>query len=103
MGGGDSGSNVGVTGTPTSGGMTVYNGLGYDPSQPQGGGLNWGSLIGGGLQSFGKGMGAGGSTPPSAGGSTSPTDPLYIQQQQPSPPIPQNNIVDALMRILSGG
>ena len=70
MGGGSSSGQ----GMPTSGGMTVYNNLGYDPSQPQGGGVNWLSAIGGGLKSFGKGIGEGsGSVPPSRDAPQSPT------------------------------
>ena len=49
-------------GMPTSGGMTVYNQLGYDPSQVQGG-PSWTQRIGAGLQQFGGGGGGGSGGP----------------------------------------
>lgn len=87
---------------PTSGGMTVYNSLGYDPSQPQGGGINWGSVIGTGLQSTGKAISGAQSPIPQYGSLPSMGQLDVATPNQPTNPIPQNNLMDALLRILSG-
>lgn len=63
---------------------------------------NWGAMIGGGLSSLGKGIGAGTTTPsspdsPQLGG---PQD--YGTPRQPVAAIPQNNLLEALMRLISG-
>lgn len=95
MGGGGSGS-----GMQTSGGMTVYNNLGYDPSQPQGG-YNWGAMLSDASKGMGKGISSGqtpvpNSQPPQFGD-------MPIQQQQSQfTPIQQNNLMDILLRLLGG-
>ena len=99
MGGGGQGQ-----GMPTSGGMTVYNQLGYDPSQPQGG-TGATDLF---LSALGSGMKAGGKALASSGykgGVSSVSGQGASIPDQPSGnyTIPQNNLVEALLRLLGQG
>src|SRR5678816_4262087 len=105
MGGGGSSGGATPTTPPgyTGGSVMDYTAPIVSPSPVQSTGPNWGQILGGGLQSFGKGMGSAGSTPPTAGSVPEISQISLSGQQQPTPMIPQNNLLDALMRILSGG
>ena len=108
MSGGGSGQ-----GMPTSGGMTVYNQLGYDPSQPQGGMGIW-DYIAAGAKGFGKGGGFGNITAqrlptPDFGGANIPSGENYQPVNIPVPEdtsrstaIPRADMVEALLRLISG-
>jgi len=109
MGGGGSSGGGGVNTGMTGGGFQLYNALGYDPSQPQGGGgFNWGGAgqaIGGGLQNFGQSIQSGSQQgiPQMSGSSPYPQSEIgtgapYAQNSF----IPQTNIDDAIMRLLGG-
>ena len=100
MGGGSSGQ-----GMQTSGGMTVYNNLGYDPSQPQGGPAPWQYILAG-LGDTSKGIGKGiasGTTPPPSPDTPSLSPAETYPTQQTNPTIPQNNLIEALLRLIGGG
>ena len=105
MGQSGGGVNTGMTG----GGYQLYNALGYDPSQPQGGGFNWRNaigLVGGGLEDIGKGMGSSGSSTPSFGSTPSMSQgDIATGAPYQTPTIPAPNIDDLIARLLgsSGG
>jgi hypothetical protein len=107
MGGGGSSGGGGVNTGMTGGGFQLYNALGYDPSQPQGGGFNWGGFgqaIGGGLQNFGQSMQSGGGSIPQIGDS-SPFPQSQIETGAPYAQntfIPQTNVDDLIARLLGG-
>jgi hypothetical protein len=80
-----------------------YNPPAFSASPVQSSGPNWLSIIGGGLGKFGQGVGSGTTPVPSGGDVPQMGQQDYSQPQQPPAQIPQNNLVEALMRLLSGG
>jgi len=93
-------------GMQTSGGMTVYNQLGYDPSQVQGGGYGWGSLLrdlGTGAKGIGKGLAAGETSVPQSQSSQIDSNPqISSGQYNPSAIQLDPMVIQALTRLLGG-
>lgn len=89
---------------PTSGGMTVYNNLGYDPSQVQGG-YDWSSLLKGlgtGAKAAGKGL-ASGETPVPQSQSSQVEGPQIQGGGPPASAIQLDPmVIQALTRLLGG-
>lgn len=89
----------------TSGGMTVYNQLGYDPSQVQGGGYDWGALIKGlgtASKSIGKGIAAGETQVPQEQSQPLQESPIANGQYTPTTIQLDPMVIQALTRLLGG-